>query len=411
MRKTRLSDICQIISGGTPKTDTKEYWNGDVGWLSVVDFNNDDRFVYSTEKTITELGVANSSTKYLEVGDIIVSARGTVGALAQIGKRMCFNQSCFVLRGKEGILDNGYLFYWLRTYVTGLRKKSQGSVFETINLKIFDDIEIDPPTIETQCRIVKILSILDDKIELNNKINSELGAVARSLYGYWFVQFDFPDGSGRPYKTNGGAMVWSDELKCEIPKGWEVKNMGEVGASIVTGKTPSTKDTANFDGEIPFVTIDDIRSSLFIVNTARTLSDAGASSLRGKCIPENSLLVSCIGTVGVMGFTSSPSYTNQQINAIIPSYQADAYYFYFALKDYFQFSSGAKTGNTIPNMSKGDFEQIKLLMPSSPLLNQFASIVESVFDKIQNSTKENSKLRNIRDWLLPMLMNGQVSVN
>ena len=98
MNKVILSSIIDIISGGTPKTKNPEYWNGDIGWLSVTDFNNDDRYVYKTEKTITEKGVNESNTKFLNIGDIIISARGTVGALAQIGKPLCFNQSCFASR-------------------------------------------------------------------------------------------------------------------------------------------------------------------------------------------------------------------------------------------------------------------------------------------------------------------------
>src|SRR5690606_34157456 len=117
MNKVVLSSIIDIISGGTPKTSVSEYWNGEIGWLSVKDFNNDNRFVYSTEKTITEKGVKESNTKFLNRGDIIISARGTVGALAQIGKPMCFNQSCFGIRGKKDLVTNDYLFYALKNYV------------------------------------------------------------------------------------------------------------------------------------------------------------------------------------------------------------------------------------------------------------------------------------------------------
>ncbi len=111
MSKKALSSLVEIVSGGTPKTSREEYWGGDIGWLSVTDFNNDLRFVYDSEKKITEKGLNESNTKLLQYGDIIISARGTVGALAQIGKPMAFNQSCFGLRGKKGISDNNYLYY------------------------------------------------------------------------------------------------------------------------------------------------------------------------------------------------------------------------------------------------------------------------------------------------------------
>ena len=168
MVRRKLSDLIEIISGGTPKTSIKEYWGGEIGWLSVTDFNNDQRFVYSTEKTITKAGVENSSTKFLTMGDVIISARGTVGALAQIGAPLCFNQSCFGLRGKIGVVDNDFLYYSLKNYVKNIVKRSQGSVFDTINLKSFDLMQIDiPENIKEQRKIAKILSDLDLKIQLN----------------------------------------------------------------------------------------------------------------------------------------------------------------------------------------------------------------------------------------------------
>ncbi|MGY4539902.1 restriction endonuclease S subunit [Mucilaginibacter sp. UYNi724] len=175
MVKVVLADIIDIISGGTPKTSISEYWNGNIGWLSINDFNNSFRRVYSSEKTITERGLKESNTKLLSIDDIIISARGTVGVLAQIGKPMAFNQSCFGLRGKKGILDNTYLYYSLKNYVSNIQKKGQGSVFNTINLDSFKNMEIDiENAYKEQKRIAGILRILDDKIELNNQINDNL---------------------------------------------------------------------------------------------------------------------------------------------------------------------------------------------------------------------------------------------
>lgn len=176
MNKVVLNDIIEVISGGTPKTTEPLYWkNGSIGWLSISDFNNDLRKVYTSEKKITERGLNESSAKLLEVDDIIISARGTVGVLSQIGTPMAFNQSCFGLRGKKGIVDNTYLYYALKNYVSNIQKKGQGSVFNTINLDSFKimEIEIEVDVIRQQ-KIASILSALDDKIELNNKINDNL---------------------------------------------------------------------------------------------------------------------------------------------------------------------------------------------------------------------------------------------
>ena len=173
-KNSKLSDVIDIISGGTPKTDKKEYWNGNIGWLSVVDFAGKNKYVEKSEKTITELGVKNSSTKVLKVEDIIISARGTVGEIAMLKKEMAFNQSCFGLRAKPALLNQEFLFYFLKNHIKNIRKRTQGSVFETINLKSFDMIEIYYPDIAKQTKIAKILSSIDNKIEYNNKINNNL---------------------------------------------------------------------------------------------------------------------------------------------------------------------------------------------------------------------------------------------
>jgi type I restriction enzyme S subunit len=129
--KSKISDCCEIIGGGTPKTSVAEYWNGDIPWLSVVDFNNNDRHVFTTEKLITEQGLHNSSTKLLNKGDIIISARGTVGALAQLAIPMAFNQSCYGLRSINSV-KNDFLYYAIKNIMNQINANTHGSVFDTI---------------------------------------------------------------------------------------------------------------------------------------------------------------------------------------------------------------------------------------------------------------------------------------
>ena len=174
--KFKLSDVMDLIGGGTPKTSKPEYWNGTIPWLSVKDFNNGFRYVYETEKTITELGFENSSTKLLQKGDVIISARGTVGEIATILFPMAFNQSCYGLRAKSGIVTSDYLYYLIKHNVSVLKKNTHGSVFDTITRNTFDNIEVEIPSIITQEKIASILSDYDEKIELNNTINNNLAA-------------------------------------------------------------------------------------------------------------------------------------------------------------------------------------------------------------------------------------------
>lgn len=172
--KYKLSEIMDLIGGGTPKTSKKEYWNGDIPWLSVKDFNNDQRYVYKTEKSITKLGLENSSTKLLEKGDVIISARGTVGEIATIPFPMAFNQSCYGLRARKEIVTPGFLYYLIKHNVFILKKNTHGSIFDTITRNTFAGINVNIPSFEEQEKISSILSNIDEKIELNNRINNNL---------------------------------------------------------------------------------------------------------------------------------------------------------------------------------------------------------------------------------------------
>ena len=185
--KYKLSEIMDVIGGGTPKTSVSEYWDGIIPWLSVKDFNSDSRYVYTTEKTITDEGLKNSSTKMLCKDDIIISARGTVGEMAMIPFPMAFNQSCYGLRAKKNIVDPVFLYYLVKHNVRVLKKNTHGSVFDTITRDTFAGIEVEIPVINMQCRIAAILRDLDDKIEINNKINKNLEQQADAFFRSSFV--------------------------------------------------------------------------------------------------------------------------------------------------------------------------------------------------------------------------------
>ena len=248
------------------------------------------------------------------------------------------------------------------------------------------------------------------KININRQINDNLEAMAKQLYNYWFVQFDFPNEEGKPYKSSGGSMVWNEKLKREIPQGLGAPKIGDIEKNIITGKTPSCADEDNFGGDIPFVTIDDIRGNLFVFEAQRTLSTKGADSQEKKYLPIGSLSVSCIGTIGVMGFVAKLAQTNQQINSIVFEHEYNKEFLYFSLRLYFE-NAKAKTGNVFANMSKEEFASIIVAYPPKQILQAFHNKVAPIFDSIKNNTEEINSLTKQRDELLPLLMNGQATVN
>lgn len=318
-----------------------------------------------------------------------------------------------VLRKFNDDVDLDYLYYCLTNdnMLTALQNRAENRIcsFPQITFDLLSEYKLRIPSLDEQKRVSSFLSNIDSKIELNTKINQELELLAKTLYDYWFFQFEFPDKKGKPYKSSGGKIVWSEELKREIPEGWEVKKLEEIEKNIITGKTPSTECSEYFNGDIPFITIGDIRGNTYIIDSEIKLTEKGANTQENKYIPEGSICVSCIATPGLVGFTSKKSQTNQQINSVICKNEENKIFLYFAIKDYFKFSSGAKTGNTFANMNKGDFSNIKLLYPTEEILKKYYELSCNIFTQILSISKQNHELRNLKDFILPMLMNGQVT--
>ena len=410
MSEVRLSNVIEIISGGTPNTSVEEYWNGNIEWLSVADFNNDERYVYSAEKKITDKGLAESNTKLLQKGDLIISARGTVGALAQLVKPMAFNQSCFGLRGKEGVVFTDFLYYWLKNYVKIFLNKSQGSVFNTINLATFDDIKIHLPAYNIQVEIVKLLTKIDQKIAINNQINEELEAMAKTLYDYWFVQFDFPDENGKPYKSSGGKMVYNEQLKREIPEGWGVEKVSEIAKTGSGGTPKSTTDEYYSNGTIPWINSGELNKSI-IISTTNYITEFGLENSSAKLFPADSILIAMYGaTAGKVSFLAFESSTNQAICAVTLDDNRLKYYFKFFIEDLYSHLVTLSSGSARDNLSQDMIKNLLMINPNDRVIETFFVLVDSYFLQITNNLKQNQELTQLRDWLLPMLMNGQVRV-
>ena len=315
--KYPLSEIVDIISGGTPKKSVKEYWeNGTIPWLSIKDFNNDNRHVYNSSDYITELGLENSSANLLEKGDVILSARGTVGEVAQLSRRMAFNQSCFGLRANDKYTTNEYIYYWLKHNISYLKNNTHGSVFDTINRKTFENLYVELPTKQYQNEVTEILTRLDDKIELNKQITDTLEEIASTLFKHWFVDFEFPNEDGNPYKSSGGKMIES-ELG-EIPLGWAYITLNDFSENLISGGTPSRKNIKYWEkGNIPWIKTKEIKNN-YIISSEEYISEEGLSNSSAKILPENSILIAMYGaTAGQLGYLAFPASTNQACCAVV----------------------------------------------------------------------------------------------
>lgn len=360
-REYRLSDIMDIISGGTPKTSVPEYWSGNIPWLSVADFNNVNRYVYDTEKHISELGLKNSSTKILKKGQLIISARGTVGALAQLKRDMAFNQSCYGLNANS-LTTNDFLFYLLKYCIAELKQQSSGGVFDTIIRETFDNISVFLPPLPEQKAIAEVLSSLDDKIDLLTKQNKTLEDLAQAYFRKWFIE----DASDKWEEIPLGQL-----FVISSGKGLKKEKFTEHGQYRVLGA----------NGEIG-------KTNEYLFN-------------------ERLIYTGRVGTLGnVFIVDREPVWLSD--NTLVFRNIKYFFFVYFSLKwanlaDY-------NVGSTQPLIRQSDIKEIRVFMPDKERLDSFENLANSIFAKINSNQKQIQLLQKLRDTLLPKLISGEIRV-
>ena len=400
---TRVSEMADIISGGTPKTEISEYWNGDIPWLSVKDFSGDAKRVYSSEKSITEKGLNNSATQLLYPGDIIISARGTVGEVAQIGRAMAFNQSCYGLRAKDSY-SSDFLYYVLKYQVKYLKAVANGAVFDTIVLNTFDKMKLYVPELYIQKKIAKILSAYDDLIEANNRRIELLEQTAQELYQEWFVRFRFPE---------------HEKVKFEngLPEGWDVVKLGDY-VEIKGGKRlPEGKSLCSEETEHPYIRIRDITSSKFIClnENLEYIDNETFDIIKRFTVKPKDILISIVGTIGAIACVGKSlkgaNLTENCIKLININYFTSDFLYHFLNSDAGKGTIQAGiVGATQPKLPIYNIKRIKLLKPQIDVINKFTMMVEPIDQEIMNLMDHNRNLAVQRALLLPRLISGKLEV-
>ena len=277
-----------------------------------------------------------------------------------------------------------------------------GGVRGSLEWEDFCNMQLPVPDIEKQKSIVKEHNTIVNRIKLNEQLNQKLEETAQAIYKQWFVDFEFPDDNGEPYKSSGGDMVFNEELGEEIPVGWRDGTFESISKEIVCGKTPSTADTSNFGNYMPFITIPDMHDKIFIQNTNRYISEKGANSQKLKTLPPNSICVSCIATPGLVILTAVQSQTNQQINSIICKKEISHYYAYFAVKKigYKIIEWSKQRGSIGANMNKSEFSLLHILVPIEAVQDSFHEFINSIFANYQNIQQEIYLIQNMKEILL-----------
>lgn len=345
---------------------------------------------------------------YPKKGEILISAAGTVGKTVVFnGQSAYFQDSNIVwISNDESKLLNSYLYYF---YQTKPWLTTKGSTIKRIYNDNLRSIKIGYPNILNQQKISSVLSVLDSKIELNNRINAELEVMAKTLYDYWFVQFDFPNKDGKPYKTSGGKMTWNSKLKKEIPAEWSGSNILAV-ADLLGGGTPTKKKLEYWSGSIPFFTPTDADGTIFKFTTEDYITEEGLRNSSTKLFEENTVFITARGSVGKLILAGTKMAMNQSCYALRAKTGISYTFLFFLTKELIHHLEVKSSGSVFDSIVSNDIEFTNLAIPDAKLVKSFAQIAESAFESIANNTRENRKLSELRDWLLPMLMNGQVSV-
>jgi type I restriction enzyme, S subunit len=385
------------------------------GKSDVKDAVNDGKYLFFDRSTIVK-----RSNKFLfDSKSIIIPGEDSrmVFEPRYYDGKFNLHQRCYVIYDLNTKYSTKYLYYKLKTLTKHFANVFVGSTVPSLRLDHITDLDIEFPILDVQQKIASVLSALDSKIELNNRINAELEAMAKTLYDYCFVQFDFPDKNGKPYKTSGGKMVWNEELKREVPEGWEDGFFGNY-AKLKGGF--AFKSSWWTETGLPVIKIKDINEdyTLSLENCSCVNEDKYAIAKNYEVHPGDVVIALTGATVGKYGIVTKSEkqvLVNQRVGFFklgemplnkLPFLINSLNQEYFR-KTVFVLASGAAQ----PNISTDQIDAIPLIIPKGEIIKRYNETCKLFYEVIIKNQTENQKLTELRDWLLPMLMNGQVKVN
>jgi type I restriction enzyme S subunit len=441
-----LADVTSKLGDGlhgTPNYDD----NGEYYFINGNNLGNGQITIDAKTKRASKAEYLKHK-KELNDRTILVSINGTIGnvALYKAEKVFLGKSACYF--NVKNDVDKQFIRYvvtsdYFQNYISSL---ASGSTIKNVSLKLMRNFTFQLPPLKTQKQISKILEDLDNKIELNRQTNQTLEQIAQALFKSWFVDFDpvkakiqalengqdpeeaamaaisgktqaeldqlTPEQSQTLKQT---AALFPDKLVDselgEVPEGWENQPLSSWG-EIICGKTPPKKNEEFYGGNIPFIKIPDMHGNMFVVKTFDSLTSEGAKTQIKKLIPEGSVCVSCIATVGQVVISSEDCFTNQQINTIVPLNKSTTSYLYFSMLDLYDYLNDlASGGSATLNLNTGNFAKILINKPTDEILKSFSLLVEPLMTKVLANYHQQEALKKIRDSLLPKLLSGELSVD
>ena len=394
----KIGNIGRIVTGKTPPTQYAENFGNKYPFITPRDMSGQKR-INQTERYLSEKGKNEVKNCLLPVNAICVSCIGS-----DMGKVVMTTTNSITNQQLNSIICNDsfnpdFIYYALVNISSGLRNIGHNSTAVPIlNKTDFSNFEISVPDIFTQRRIAEILSALDDKIELNRQTNATLEAIAQAIFKEWFVDFNFPGGTGEMIESELGI----------IPKGWKVAKLGEI-LDVKGGTTPSTKVEEYWNGEYSFATPKDLSSlqSPFLLKTERIITAKGVKQISSGVLPSGIFLLSSIAPIGYLAISDIPVSINQGFIAINAKETSNLFILLW-LKNNIETVIGRANGSTFLEISKSNFREIKLILPDKKMLILFDELISPFFNQINFNEKQTNLLTSIRDALLPKLMSGEI---
>ena len=410
MKEIRLGDYIDLLtdyhSGGSYKIlkeNTKILHDPNYAvMLRTLNFERNDftnELIYCDKKSYDFLDYS-----HLKENDVLmnkIANPGSVYIMPKVDYKATCAMNLFLLRFKN--INQRYLYYVMKYHEDYIKSKAHGTTTKTITKEeVRDLVFMVHDTIDEQNKIEKLLSSIETKIALNNKTNAELENMAKTVYDYWFTQFDFPDKNGTPYKTSGGQMVYNETLKRDIPAGWEVKNIfncADVLYGFPFSTEPFDEDIVNSTKPYKVIRIRDIQDNSFSAKTDEEVS----SNYKTKI---GDLLIGMDGNFHMNFWNREGDFVNQRI-VRVREVDISTMLIYFQIKPYIKARETNVARSTVGHLSDKDMKSMNILIPSDKRINEYFNMV---LNNICKNRNENEELARLRDYLLPLLMNGQIEV-
>lgn len=418
-KNVKIGEIGKVVTGRTPKTDIQDNFGKDYMFLGPTDLHESFK-IKTSEKMLSAKGLESIKSSAIDGISICVGCIGSdMGNVGLVIEKCATNQQInSITRIKENIYNPFYIYYWLKGKKKFLFNLANVTTTPILNKTDFSNIEINLPTKTHQDKVANFLKLIDEKKVINNKVNIELEAIAKLIYDYWFVQFDYPDENGKPYKSSGGKMVFNEDLKREIPQGWKVIELGDYidfqkGISYssknigVSGTPMINLDSFFLDGSYKNeglkyfngkVNNDRLCKKGDLVIAVTDVTRNAEIIGKGFSIPDlfdEDVLIS----TDVAKVELSDQLTKEYILQLFNSENYHNYIKHFA------------TGTLVLHLDLNGIRWSKIALPPMELQKKYSEISRSAQLEFANSIKENQSLIKLRDWLLPMLMNGQITIS